>query len=65
MTEDFDWDGGDVLLRSYGDVAVFVNGHGDISIGQRAEFGPYATDQIVCIPRHQLAVLIARLQELV
>ena len=50
MSEDFNWSDADnsVVVRSYGDLAVYTNPHGDIVIRQQR----YPDDdQVVIVPK--------------
>lgn len=44
----FDWGGSSVVVRSYGDVAVYINPHGDIVLRQNDPFD--TDDQLVIVP---------------
>lgn len=44
----FDWGGSSVVVRSYGDIAVYINPHGDIVLRQNDTFDP--DDQLVIVP---------------
>jgi len=57
----FDWNDADVhVVRSYGDIAVYTNTHGDIAVRQQDPLG--ADDSIVIVPRQQAVWLISAIE---
>lgn len=54
----FDWNNGDVVLRTYGSVAVHENVHGDIVVRQERD-AMEEDDNVVVVPVHD-AELVAQ-----
>lgn len=48
MSDKFDWAGSNVVARSYGDIAVYINPYGDIVVRQNDPFD--TDDQLVIVP---------------
>ena len=65
MSDRFDWhrDNPDVLFRSYGDVAMYLNPYGDVVVRQNDPFD--TDDSIVIIPVANADAFAQRFKELV
>lgn len=60
MSDTFDWStSDDVIIRSYGNIAVYLNDVDDIVIRQRDTLNE---EQFVIIPRGELIKFLAKLQ---